>query len=157
MPWNAGQHNRGWSFTLTVQFPPLPSIPPAFRVDPPRRSDFTLSLQGEPVLHNLYLSDTSLVVEMDLFSEITEDRWTCGLTDGPCQTAGIDLLVTDPAHGAVAQFFGVVRNHNEGLAAAAVDYDVHPELASKALAENSKRLLRVLHLKYLLQEALHPI
>jgi molybdopterin synthase catalytic subunit len=49
--------------------------------------------------------------------------------------AGLDLLVTDPAHGAVAQFFGVVRNHNEGLAAAAVDYDVHPELASKALAE----------------------
>ena len=72
---------------------------------------------------------------MDLFSEITEDRWKCGLTDGPCQTAGLDLLVTDPAHGAVAQFFGVVRNHNDGLAAAAVDYDVHPELASKALAE----------------------
>ena len=66
VPWNAGQHNRGWSFTLTVQFPPLPSIPPAFRVYPPRRSDFTLSLQGEPVRHNLYLSDTSLVVEMDI-------------------------------------------------------------------------------------------
>ncbi len=72
---------------------------------------------------------------MDLFSEINEDRWKCGLTDGPCQTAGLDVLVTDPAHGAVAQFFGVVRNHNDGLAAAAVDYDVHPELASKALAE----------------------
>ena len=40
--------------------------------------------------------------------------------------------MTDSAHGAVAQFFGVVRNHNDGLAAAAVDYDVHPELASKA-------------------------
>ena len=72
---------------------------------------------------------------MDLFSEINEDRWKCGLTDGPCQTAGLDVLVTNPAHGAVAQFFGVVRNHNDGLAAAAVDYDVHPELASKALAE----------------------
>ncbi len=72
---------------------------------------------------------------MDLFSEVTGDLWKCGLTDGPCQTTELDLLVKDPAHGAVAQFFGVVRDHNEGLAAAAVDYDVHPELASKALAE----------------------
>ncbi|HBX26975.1 MAG TPA: hypothetical protein DEF72_06040 [Gammaproteobacteria bacterium] len=72
---------------------------------------------------------------MDLFSEIAGDCWKCGLTDGPCQPAEFDFLVADPAHGAVAQFFGVVRNHNEGLAAAAVDYDVHPELALKALAE----------------------
>ena len=29
--------------------------------------------------------------------------------------------------------FRVVRNHNAGLSAEAVDYDVHPELALKAL------------------------
>ena len=57
------------------------------------------------------------------------------MTDGACQTAGIDSLVEDPAHGAVAQFFGVVRNHNDGLIATAVDYDVHPGLATKALAQ----------------------
>jgi molybdopterin synthase catalytic subunit len=28
-----------------------------------------------------------------------------------------------------------VRNHNEGLEASAVDYDVHPELALKAMSE----------------------
>ena len=35
---------------------------------------------------------------------------------------------------------GVVRNHNEGLSAAAVDYDVHPELALKALDELCQEL-----------------
>jgi len=72
---------------------------------------------------------------VDLFARNEGERYLCGLTDGPCQTEGLDELVQDPAHGAIAQFFGVVRNHNEGLSAAAVDYDVHPELALKALSE----------------------
>ena len=74
---------------------------------------------------------------MDLFARNEGERYLCGLIDGPCQTTGLDDLVQDPAHGAIAQFFGVVRNHNEGLSATAVDYDVHPELALKALSELS--------------------
>lgn len=72
---------------------------------------------------------------MDLFARNEGDRYLCGLIDGPCQTTDLDVLVQDPAHGAIAQFSGVVRNHNDGLSAAAVDYDVHPELALKALSE----------------------
>ncbi len=72
---------------------------------------------------------------MDLFARNEGERYLCGLIDGPCQTSDLDVFVQDPAHGAIAQFFGVVRNHNEGLSAAAVDYDVHPELAMKALSE----------------------
>lgn len=68
-----------------------------------------------------------------MFVQASGDLWQCGLVDGPCQTRGLDALVSDPAHGAIAQFLGVVRDHNEGLAATAVDYDVHPELAMKAL------------------------
>jgi molybdopterin synthase catalytic subunit len=75
------------------------------------------------------------VGDLDLFARNEGDRYLCGLIDGPCTTTELDLLVQDPAHGAVAQFFGVVRNHNDGLSAAAVDYDVHPELALKALSE----------------------
>ena len=72
---------------------------------------------------------------MKLFIENRGTLWHCGLLDGPCQTQDLDALVSDPAHGAIAQFFGVVRNHNEGLEASAVDYDVHPELALKAMSE----------------------
>ena len=64
---------------------------------------------------------------MDLFARNEGERYLCGLIDGPCQTTSLDEFVQDPAHGAIAQFFGVVRNHNEGLSAAAVDYDVHPD------------------------------
>lgn len=72
---------------------------------------------------------------MKLFNENRGASWRCGLVDGPCQTGGLDSLVSDPANGAIAQFFGVVRNHNEGLEASAVDYDVHPELALKAMSK----------------------
>jgi molybdopterin synthase catalytic subunit len=37
---------------------------------------------------------------------------------------------------------GVVRNHNAGESAVAVDYDVHPQLALKALSELCSELTR---------------
>ena len=77
---------------------------------------------------------------MDLFARNDGEHYLCGLIDGPCQIVGLDLLVQDAAHGAIAQFFGVVRNHNEGLTAVAVDYDVHPELALKALDDLCEEL-----------------
>lgn len=61
------------------------------------------------------------------------ERWFCGLVDGPCPMDQWSQHVEDPAHGAINTFYGVVRNHNEGLAAASVDYDVHETLAIKAL------------------------
>ena len=69
-----------------------------------------------------------------MFASAEGERWACGLVDGPCSVAELDAQVIDPAHGAIAQFLGVVRNHNAGEAAIAVDYDVHPELALKALS-----------------------
>ena len=77
---------------------------------------------------------------MDLFARNDGKHYVCGLIDGPCHIGGLDRWVQDPAHGAIAQFSGVVRNHNEGLLAAAVDYDVHPELALKALNELCQEL-----------------
>ena len=70
-----------------------------------------------------------------MFVESSSEYWTCGLIDGACPMQGLNEKLSDSAHGAIAQFFGVVRNHNQGLKAVAVDYDVHPELAIKALAE----------------------
>lgn len=61
------------------------------------------------------------------------ERWQCSLVEGPCNPAGLDAAVSDPSHGAIAQFLGVVRNHNDGSAATAVDYDVHIELAIQSL------------------------
>ena len=43
---------------------------------------------------------------MELFARDEGERYLCGLVDGPCQTRNLDVLVQDPAHGAVAQFFG---------------------------------------------------
>jgi molybdopterin synthase catalytic subunit len=64
----------------------------------------------------------------------SEAGWFCGLVDGPCPTDQWLAHVEDPRHGAINTFYGVVRNHNEGQAAASVDYDVHEGLALKALA-----------------------
>ena len=77
---------------------------------------------------------------MNLFARNDGEHYVCGLIDGPCQMEGLYRLVQDPTHGAIAQYFGVVRNHNEGLSAEAVDYDVHPELALKALDELCQEL-----------------
>lgn len=70
-----------------------------------------------------------------MFVEATGEYWRCGLIDGPCTIDALDREVFDEAHGAIAQFLGMVRNHNAGLPAVAVDYDVHPELAMKALTQ----------------------
>ena len=64
----------------------------------------------------------------------SEDGWFCGLVDGPCPTDQWLVHVEDTGHGAINTFYGVVRNHNEGQAAASVDYDVHEGLALKSLA-----------------------
>ena len=47
-------------------------------------------------------------------------------------------IVTDPAHGAIDTFVGVVRNHHEGKAVTGITYDVHTELAGKIFHEICK-------------------
>ncbi len=80
------------------------------------------------------------------------DHWSCGFVDGPCDRAHFEHFIVDPAHGAISIFQGVVRNHNDGIQAAAVDYDVHPELALNSLVELCAELtdkypvkLRIIH------------
>ena len=75
------------------------------------------------------------VVDVELFARTDSERFSCGLIDGPCPQQGWDARVADPQHGATSIFLGVVRNHNAGESAVAVDYDVHPALAQKALTE----------------------
>jgi len=72
---------------------------------------------------------------VELFERTDGEHFSCGLIDGPCPQTGWDVRVADPTHGATSIFLGVVRNHNAGESAVAVDYDVHPGLAQKALTE----------------------
>lgn len=74
-----------------------------------------------------------LEAELDLFERTDATQFCCGLIDGPCPQTGWSDRVADPSHGATSIFLGVVRNHNAGELATAVDYDVHPALAQKAL------------------------
>lgn len=43
--------------------------------------------------------------------------------------------LTAPAHGAVATFLGVVRNHNRGAAVSALDYECYRPMAEKMLRD----------------------
>ena len=83
------------------------------------------------------------MVDSYFFQSERDEQWFVGLTDGPCDTQNLAETVTDPKNGAIAQFLGVVRNHNDGLSAQAVDYDVHPELAMKALKKLAIELTAV--------------
>lgn len=52
----------------------------------------------------------------------------------------LDLLkacafVSDPAHGAIDLFVGMVRNHHEGQIVTGMTYDAHKGLAEKAMRE----------------------
>lgn len=42
-------------------------------------------------------------------------------------------FVSDDAHGAVATFLGVVRNHHQGKSVQGISYDVHDSLAREVL------------------------
>lgn len=44
-------------------------------------------------------------------------------------------LVTDPAHGAIDSFIGVVRNNHAGKEVTGITYDVHKSLAEKMLRQ----------------------
>ena len=45
--------------------------------------------------------------------------------------AALRAAVLDPSCGAIADFEGLVRNHNEGREVKSLEYDAHPMLAEK--------------------------
>lgn len=65
------------------------------------------------------------------------------ISDQPLDMMAAQRFVADPGFGAIASFAGVVRNSNEGRAAAAVTYDVHETLALKALRDLCAEALKM--------------
>lgn len=62
-------------------------------------------------------------------------------------TAHIDIknlydFVSYDAHGAIANFIGVVRNKNLGREVISVDYDVHDSMAKKVFADIALQIIK---------------
>jgi molybdopterin synthase catalytic subunit len=62
-----------------------------------------------------------------------EETVYAALSDSPLSIERAYAFVSDPAHGAVDIFAGIVRNHHEGRAVTGITYDAHPVLAAQAL------------------------
>lgn len=59
-----------------------------------------------------------------------------GLSPLPLDVAALRAEASDPAAGAVLLFEGTVRNHSEGLTGViALEYEAHPTMAQRVLAE----------------------
>lgn len=50
------------------------------------------------------------------------------ISSEPVDPALAEAVVTEPEHGAVMHFTGVVRNHDGGKAVSALDYRAHPDV-----------------------------
>ena len=61
------------------------------------------------------------------------------ITEEPLDEAAVRHAVEDPAHGAIAMFCGVVRDHDSGQAVRALDYRAHPD-AQRFLQEIVERV-----------------
>jgi molybdopterin synthase catalytic subunit len=57
------------------------------------------------------------------------------LTNGPIDHCGLTEQVRQAHSGAVVTFLGTVRDLTDGRVTTALDYEAHPALAEKALAE----------------------
>ncbi|HLZ72546.1 MAG TPA: molybdenum cofactor biosynthesis protein MoaE [Dehalococcoidia bacterium] len=64
------------------------------------------------------------------------------LTQEPLEAEPLVRAVRRDASGAVALFYGVVRNHNEGRGVLFLEYEAYPELAEKQLRAVGEELLR---------------
>jgi molybdopterin synthase catalytic subunit len=51
------------------------------------------------------------------------------ISDDPLDRDTIESFVLSPANGALVTFYGVVRNHDHGLAVSALEYQAHPDAA----------------------------
>jgi len=56
------------------------------------------------------------------------------VTPEPLRVDEAVAWVTDPSAGAIVTFIGTTRNHNEGRAVIALDYEAYDEMAEKELA-----------------------
>ncbi|MBP8252880.1 MAG: molybdenum cofactor biosynthesis protein MoaE [Herpetosiphon sp.] len=57
------------------------------------------------------------------------------VTTEPLDPAPLVELVSDPEHGAIVTFAGVVRNNFGGKATAYLEYEAYPEMAETMLAQ----------------------
>lgn len=64
------------------------------------------------------------------------------VVDGPIDEAAVRAAVASDAHGAVAIFCGVVRDHDGGRSVRALDYRAHPD-AERFLADIVARVHEV--------------
>jgi len=62
------------------------------------------------------------------------------ITDKPIDVASALAFVSDPAHGAVNTFIGMVRENNLGKSVTGVSYDVFDKLAINVLQQLSARV-----------------
>ncbi len=69
------------------------------------------------------------------------------ITEEPLNEAAVRDAVGDPAHGAIAMFCGVVRDHDGGQVVRALDYRAHPdaqrflqEIVDRVAAETGLRV-----------------
>ncbi len=57
------------------------------------------------------------------------------LTADPIDVAALAADVADAAHGAVATFTGIVRDHHQGRAVERLEYSAYPEMAESVAQE----------------------
>ena len=58
-----------------------------------------------------------------------------GISEDKLDISAACAFVSDPAHGAIDTFIGVVRNHHEGQNVTGITYDVHRGLAERRFYE----------------------
>ncbi|GAA0671004.1 molybdopterin converting factor subunit 1 [Streptomyces sp. NPDC005202] len=61
------------------------------------------------------------------------------LSDEPLRLDEVLTAVTDPSHGAVVTFTGLVRNHNEGRQVVRLEYEAYRSMALKTLTNIVER------------------
>ncbi|MBM3216331.1 molybdenum cofactor biosynthesis protein MoaE [Candidatus Poribacteria bacterium] len=59
----------------------------------------------------------------------------CWMTSDPIDESAVRALVDSPSSGAIVVFLGIVRNHAEGRAVAALEYEAYEPMAVKTLTD----------------------
>ncbi len=64
---------------------------------------------------------------------MTHDHISACISREPLDIAKACATVSDPGHGAIDMFVGVVRNHHQGKPVSGITYDVHEPLCAEEL------------------------
>lgn len=62
------------------------------------------------------------------------------VTDGPLDPARVVQHVSKPEAGAIALFYGVVRNESRGRRVLYLEYDAYPEMAQRVMREIAEEI-----------------